>query len=56
MMSAILLLGALVLAGCAATSPTTSPTIVPPPRLAPLPGSERQTPAPSICSPSCRPR
>jgi hypothetical protein len=39
--------------GCAATSPTTSPPTVRPPMLAPLPDSARQTPAPSICSPSC---
>jgi len=47
------MLPALLLAGCAATSPTTSPPTVPPPRLAPLPDSARQTPQPSICSPSC---
>ncbi|TQL73320.1 hypothetical protein FB549_4071 [Delftia sp. HK171] len=47
------MLPVLLLAGCAATSPTTSPPIVRPPMLAPLPDSARQTPAPSICLPSC---
>lgn len=49
----MLTLPALLLAGCAATSPTTSPPTVPPPRLAPLPDSARQTLAPLICLPSC---
>ena len=53
----LLVLAALALiwlaTGCSASLPTTSPSTVPPPRLAPLQASARQTPAPPICSPSC---
>lgn len=53
--SCLLMLTALVLlvTACGATLQTTSSATVPPPSLAPLPESARQTAPPSICSPSC---